>query len=409
MSGDDSNALVALCASVLSDGEVTAEEAYQLAEWLNEHIDAAENWPGSKLIEPLQKMWADGSASARELHRLARILISIQREWAKERVAQPPAELLPEVVYRDVVEPRLPFLKLQMKIPSRSDAGLFYNVDLTGPTCSCPDWRGKRSRLPVGHLTRCCKHVFDSFAQLPAGLNLAEWLEAFLELAWPASPKAEWQLITIKSTPVLYSTAADTGWSNCFAKDGSTYERYGYNVVEHRWAYGSQPQSAWAIAEAIVSLGDKGLSYARSTSRSTNPSISGPKQTRSIAAVAWIALVVIGIFVAATVPFIFYRLSTPQSTKPPKIPKTSPLVSAAMPTDIQPPPAILRTPASAQSSTSPWVATTLRVVRAKAGTREIVIPKGAPLRVIGRSGSNVMVSYEGLSATVPASSTDIDR
>jgi len=78
-----SSELIALCASIISDGEVSPEEAYQLAEWLNNHPDAATTWPGSGLIQPLQEIWADGKVNKRDLHRLARLLISVQREWAR--------------------------------------------------------------------------------------------------------------------------------------------------------------------------------------------------------------------------------------------------------------------------------------------------------------------------------------
>ena len=83
MAKSASSELIALCASIISDGEVSPEEAYQLAEWLNNHPDAATTWPGSGLIQPLQEIWADGKVNKRDLHRLARLLISVQREWAR--------------------------------------------------------------------------------------------------------------------------------------------------------------------------------------------------------------------------------------------------------------------------------------------------------------------------------------
>jgi len=79
---DDVEEFIALCASVLTDSEVTEEEAYQLGDWLNHHEAAAEHWPCDQLIEPLQAVWADGAANPQELQRLARVLISLQEEWA---------------------------------------------------------------------------------------------------------------------------------------------------------------------------------------------------------------------------------------------------------------------------------------------------------------------------------------
>ena len=78
---------VALCASVLDDGEITEERAYDLGDWLNHHEEPAEHWPCNQLIEPLQAVWADGAANPQELQRLARVLISLQEEWALRKGA----------------------------------------------------------------------------------------------------------------------------------------------------------------------------------------------------------------------------------------------------------------------------------------------------------------------------------
>lgn len=409
MADSDASALVAFCASILSDGEVTEDEAYSLAEWLNDHGELAETWPATELVQPLQSTWADGSVSKRELHRLARILVSVQREWPKRittKVATASAKALPQIVYREASEPRLPSLKFGAKIPSRTEAGVFYKVDLTGPSCSCPDWRGRRSRLPAGHLTRCCKHVFDAFAQLPQGLPTADWLEAFVELAWPASPGTEWQLITINSHPVLYSSASDKGWANCFARDGSGYERYGYNVEEGRWAYGSQPKSAWAISEAMVALGNKAPSHEPPPSILNVGRVEGGRQHARRSASASLAVVVAVIVVGLAV-----RLTKPRSEPAQRATEAQGTTRATVPIAGHTNAALAReaqTPAeSTAPPAAPWSAKTTRALRVKAGGQEILIPKGAQLRVVGRSASDVLVSYGGSTATIPASATDL--
>ncbi len=78
---------VALCASVLDDGEITEERAYQLGDWLNHHEEAAEHWPCNQLIEPLQAVWAEGAANPQELQGLARLLVGLQDEWALRKGA----------------------------------------------------------------------------------------------------------------------------------------------------------------------------------------------------------------------------------------------------------------------------------------------------------------------------------
>jgi hypothetical protein len=73
----------------MGDGEVSPEEAYQLGQWLNNHLDAATTWPGSKLIQPRQEIWADGKVNKRDLHRLARLLDSAvaRSEYAFQNAA----------------------------------------------------------------------------------------------------------------------------------------------------------------------------------------------------------------------------------------------------------------------------------------------------------------------------------
>jgi hypothetical protein len=92
---------VGLCASVLDDGEITEERAYQLGDWLNQHEEAAEHWPCSQVIEPLQSVWVDGAANPQELQRLARVLIRLQEEWVlrKGAMATYYKSLAPPAVY----------------------------------------------------------------------------------------------------------------------------------------------------------------------------------------------------------------------------------------------------------------------------------------------------------------------
>jgi hypothetical protein len=251
--------LIALCASILDDHEVTSDEAYDLADWLNQHPEATKQWPGESLVKPLQEIWADGVVNRRELHRLARILISIQREWATrlETKSRFSNGRVPEFLQVNVSGVRLPSLNGNFRIPSRSEAGRFYDIDLNGPSCTCPDWRTWRSRLPIGDLSRCCKHVLDVYAKLPRGRGVDGWLIAFVENGWPAHPEAEWRLITVGLDQVLFCTASEKGWANVFAKDGREYSRFGFNVEENRWAYGVAPDAAAAIVDAILSCKDE--------------------------------------------------------------------------------------------------------------------------------------------------------
>ena len=63
MSDHDTRELLILCETIVEDGELTYDELYQLAESLNNHQEACSNWPGSLLVAPLQKAWADGKVT----------------------------------------------------------------------------------------------------------------------------------------------------------------------------------------------------------------------------------------------------------------------------------------------------------------------------------------------------------
>jgi hypothetical protein len=51
MSDYDPSELMVVCESIIEDGELTYDELYQLAEWLNNDREACLHWPGNLLVE----------------------------------------------------------------------------------------------------------------------------------------------------------------------------------------------------------------------------------------------------------------------------------------------------------------------------------------------------------------------
>jgi hypothetical protein len=162
--------LIALCDSILDFGEVTENEAYNLADWLNKHSEACSHWPGEDLVRPLQEIWADGKVTRTELRRLTGLLRSIHKEWTKvqfdESMKRAHLRVQELAGTMPPAAPRLPAIDINLRIKSHTQKNVAYNVNLTGPVCTCPDWRACRCDLPDCHLSRCCKHAFDAFAQL---------------------------------------------------------------------------------------------------------------------------------------------------------------------------------------------------------------------------------------------------
>ncbi len=251
----DPSELIALCSSILEDGEISGDEIYQLAEKLNGHREACFSWPGNLLVKPLQDVWSDGKVTKLELRQIARVLVQIRKDWAKQQTAAAfeQAVKVAEQIAReiDLSQPRMPAIPFVVHVKSHTEPGIVYEVDLSGPTCTCPDWRTWRSSLPPAHLTRCCKHVFEAYTQLEPESGWPGWLGAFLDLSRPPHPQQEWMIFHIDRKLVLASTAP-TGWANVFVQVGHTYDQFGYCIFEDRWAYGIEPPAGDRIRKAIV-------------------------------------------------------------------------------------------------------------------------------------------------------------
>jgi hypothetical protein len=261
MVDQDIEEFVGLCASVLDDGEITEERAYQLGDWLNQHEEAAEHWPCNQLIEPLQAVWVDGAANPQELQRLARVLIRLQEEWAlrKGAMATYYKSMGPPAVYSYV------------------------------PKVNAP--------------------------------------------AAPALPRAA----------VRPGAAAPP-------REG---------------------RSRWVLAAGSITI----------------------------------LLAVAGVFAA--------REMRSAHEKPGNV-SSSPIVTAtpvpSAPTSLAPPRSVpIQAPAKPATPSAAWTAITRQNVKAKAGKKEIVIPKGTTVKVIARSTSDLMISYKGESLTIPASATTSSR
>jgi hypothetical protein len=257
MSELDPTELIALCDSILQFGEATENDAYNLADWLNKHDEACLQWPGEDLIRPLQEIWADGKVTRTELRRLTGLLRSIHKQWTKvqfdESMKHAYIRVQELVGSMPPTQPRLPSIQITLGIKSHTQKDVVYAVDLTGPTCTCPDWRGSRYELPVGHLTRCCKHVFDAYAQLvPRGL-WPGWIGAYLACGWVTAPKTEWILLSVGKTMWLVSTpAGEDEWMNFYGQENNSYERFGYSLTQKRWSYGIEPTSAKNLLELAL-------------------------------------------------------------------------------------------------------------------------------------------------------------
>lgn len=261
-----------LLEKVVEDGELTFKEILELAKWINENKSRRRLWPVNLFYELLKKVFADGKIEENEARDVANLIQSIRREWIRKNmiVAPPVVEsrtiVAPPIVAPPIVAPpiagshvfqigqaRLPSIPIQVLVPSGSEAGVAYSIDLTGPTCTCPDFVPNRFKLPRGDLTRCCKHVLQAFAQVRPKDGWTGWLDSFLELGIRPHPKTKWAVVTPANDFVLISSAPQE-WANVYLNSELANERFGYSVIEERWSYGTVPKNASKLVATIRKL-----------------------------------------------------------------------------------------------------------------------------------------------------------
>ncbi len=252
---------------VVEDGELTYKEILELAKWINENKSCRRLWPVNLFYDLLKRVLADGKIEENEARDVANLIQSIRREWIRKNViVAPPVVESRTIVAPPIVAPpiagspvfhieqaRLPSIPFQVLVPSGSEADVAYAIDLTGPTCTCPDFLSERSKLPKGDLSRCCTHVLQAFAQVRPKDGWTGWLDSFLELGIRPHPKTKWAVVKPDKDFVLISSAPQE-WANVYLHSRSANERFGYSVIDGRWSYGTAPKNAAKLVAAIRKL-----------------------------------------------------------------------------------------------------------------------------------------------------------
>jgi hypothetical protein len=246
------------------NGELSSDEVWELANWLNQQPEKTINsWPAKPLVAALQTAFADQELTPVELEELANTIVAIEELWME---AFPPSaeeadanERLSGSALVEEGKPRAPSIPITAEMPAdgRSDT---FTVDLQRHTCNCPEWEENRASFPEGDYRRCCVHLmraFHSLAQEQSSLRRDPLFVAFIEEHARRNRGAEvdivWRVVVVNGTRVLYGAAPTSEWVNVFAPDDGAYKRFGYNRKKKRWAYGERPkQVAWHI-ESIFS------------------------------------------------------------------------------------------------------------------------------------------------------------
>ncbi len=257
MKTDYTHQYLSLIEEVAEDGELTHKEIYRLAKWLNDNKDGRTTWPANQFLPLLKGVFADGKIDQSEARQVGRLIQKVRREWAREHALSgttPVADTVNEKSGEfDDSTPKLPSINSHLNVASFSEPDVIYDVDFNGPSCSCPDFKSYRQQLPLGHISRCCKHIMQAYSEIRPSNGWPSWLDPFLEAGFRPNPKQEWNVC--KSTNCNYLvSSANRGWGNVYALINDQTEKYGYNIDEDRWSYGNEPDSAEVLAQAIREL-----------------------------------------------------------------------------------------------------------------------------------------------------------
>ena len=137
-----------------------------------------------------------------------------------------------------------------------TDRSRTYEVNLSGPDCTCPDWRERRAAFPVRDIRRCCKHVLE-LLQTPQRLarlqGLARlWCVESNEPYQNVPPFDKLEAYQIADYFAVLSQVSCGEWVNVLTvkpqpRKTRPYQVFGFNLVEERWSYSDAPKNANAL------------------------------------------------------------------------------------------------------------------------------------------------------------------
>ena len=240
-------------------------EIYELAKWINENEAGRKTWPASQFLPLLKDVFADGKIEKAEAEQVGRLIQKVRREWAREHAmsgSKLDPSMLDNVITKfDIGQPKLPVIENEIEVKSLSKLDLYdepkpefvYQIDFSAPSCSCDDFKSHRQQLPVGHISRCCKHIIQAYSQIRPDDGWSGWLDSFLEAGFRPLPDQSWAIVESDNCNYLVSSA-DPVWANVYAKIDADNQKYSYHVLEKRWAYDIVPTDALALVETIDHL-----------------------------------------------------------------------------------------------------------------------------------------------------------
>lgn len=162
----------------------------------------------------------------------------------------------------ETLPPRPLAFGAEVSVPGGPEEDGPFSANLGDLTCTCPDFRSYRARLPDESVGRICAHLSSALRSTGATGEMDELLRAIVEggpthRVYYEVPLDGDRRIAVGHTPGsdLLDVIAEPRPRD--RKDGSAtgpYRRYGFSRGEGRWLRGEHPPGSGAIGEAIQAL-----------------------------------------------------------------------------------------------------------------------------------------------------------
>ncbi len=245
------------------DGEITTEEVWDLATFFNDNPDAQKYWPGSVLWPHLQQIFADDVVTVDEMNELGKRLRDLEKVCETVSTEDIPEGFSETYQSLEETEFILPLINKTILIEGRGEAKPRYLADLRSHSCDCQDWFKRRKDLPKRSPGRMCKHLLQAFGMSqptdsdddePWPKPFVQLIQGLLDCGIDAAAAAYWRKLVWNDISCIVGWGG-SDWCSIYQRDRQgTFERFGYNRTERRWAYGEIPPDFALIRKYLEAL-----------------------------------------------------------------------------------------------------------------------------------------------------------
>jgi hypothetical protein len=139
-------------------------------------------------------------------------------------------------------------------VKSASRKNQKYKVNLNDQKCQCGDFEESRNQFAWGDPRRFCKHMVSAVLDNSGAMSMPPVVYKILTDAREAGRGLhydQYKIATLDGKDVIVSRSDRGEWYSVITETSSGVERFGYNILELRWAYKRTPQNAETFIDLI--------------------------------------------------------------------------------------------------------------------------------------------------------------